>query len=133
MQLLSQPANTCMIPSASWFVHQAENRSIHAAAKVVASYRTVHLHQLYSKAFPALAIASAALAGPVAGLAGPLWLPMLRGCALVTGAATVAFVLPTSWGVPFGLVERVAAYSLPLLLGLLAAQPALRRRRPSAS
>lgn len=70
-------------------------------------------------AFPAQAVLLLLLAGAVGRALSPRWRSLFLAGGLVTGGATLLFAAPASWGLPFGVVERVAAYVAPLLLALL--------------
>ncbi|MBY6352040.1 DUF998 domain-containing protein [Rhodococcoides corynebacterioides] len=84
-------------------------------------------------AFPAQAVAMFLLAGTVGRALGGRWRVGFLVGGVVTAVATALFVAPTSWGVPFGAVERVAAYLLPLGLAAVAAALVVRRESMDAA
>lgn len=71
-------------------------------------------------AFPAQAVAMILLAKSFGYRLGPRWRVAFLLGGTITALCTVLFVAPASWELPFGVIERIAAYTLPAALTAVA-------------
>ncbi len=74
---------------------------------------------LATPVFGALALAALLLARPVGSALGRGWSAAFTAGGVLSALASASILAPDAWQVPFGVVERLGAYLLPLLLAAL--------------